>query len=273
MMHLGSHFNWWNPFSPLNFGYTTFCRMEFKCDCLVRTKAAMTWKGPSSSKPFSKSFAEWHLLVISNWSVTIRWCLLCFSTVIVGGMLARSSSSGNSSSFIDRHLPLGALATALSFFSPSLPFISLSSSSIVLAISCVCQNFQWAQIYLDRTCTYHVVVHECPCWTMPASSEAVVAMDHSRADGLNNQIYKGEKQWLHQHQTRACFCNMLCMMCFKKLFMLIIFFPVWKFDYYLHITWSGLCYYIYHYQSWKRQKNIFQIFFIWKNLFSVLIHS
>ena len=103
------------------------------------------------------------------------------------------------------------------------------------------------------------------------SSSIVVAMDHSRADGLNNQIYKGEKQWLHQHQTRACFCNMLCMMCFKMLFMLIIFFPVWKFDYYLHITWSSLCYYIYHYQSWKRQKNIFQIFFIWKNLFSVII--
>ena len=60
------------------------------------------------------------------------------------------------------------------------------------------------------------------------SSSIVVAMDHSRADGLNNQIYKGEKQWLHQHQTRACFCNMLCMMCFKMLFMLIIFFPVWK---------------------------------------------
>ena len=142
---------------------------------------------------------------------------------------------------------------------------------VLFFVPCVCQNFQWAQIYLDRTCTYRVVVHECPCWTMPASSEAVVAMDHSRADGLNNQIYKGEKQWLHQHQTRACFCNMLCMMCFKMLFMLIIFFPAWKFDYYLHITWSSLCYYIYHYQSWKRQKNIFQIFFIWKNLFSVII--
>ena len=181
-------------------------------------------------------------------------------------MLARSSSSSrSSSSFIDRHLPLGALATALSFFSPSLPFISLSSSSIVLAISCVCQNFQWAQIYLDRTCTYHVVVHECPCWTMPASSEAVVAMDHSRADGLNNQIYKGEKQWLHQHQTRACFCNMLCMMCFKMLFMLIIFFPVWK-------SGNLITTYISHdlvsvIISMKKTKNIFQLFLFEKTYF------
>ena len=63
----GESFNWWNPFFPLNFGYTTFCLMEFKCDCLVRAKVALTWKGPSSSKPFCKSFAEWHLSVISNW--------------------------------------------------------------------------------------------------------------------------------------------------------------------------------------------------------------
>ena len=34
---------------------------------LLRAKAGMTWKGPSSSKPFSKSFAEWHSSVISNW--------------------------------------------------------------------------------------------------------------------------------------------------------------------------------------------------------------
>ena len=50
---------------------------------------------------------------------------------------------------------------------------------------------------------YHVVVH------VPVGRQAEAAVDHASsnsiaADGLNNQIYKGKKQWL---QTRACFCN------------------------------------------------------------------
>ena len=108
---------------------------------------------------------------------------------------------------------------------------------------------------------------------MPASSEAVVAMDHSRADGLNNQIYKGEKQWLHQHQTRACFCNMLCMMCFKMLFMLIIFFPVWKSGNLIttYISHDLVSVIISITISHEKDKKYFPTFFIWKNLFSVII--
>ena len=38
----GESFQLMKSIFPLNFGYTTFCLMEFKCDCLVRAKAAMT---------------------------------------------------------------------------------------------------------------------------------------------------------------------------------------------------------------------------------------
>ena len=85
------------------------------------------------------------------------------------------------------------------------------------------------------------------------------AMDHASsnsiaADGLNNQIYKGKKQWL---QMRACFCNV----------------HVLENAFYANHFWAqtgnlimyNLIQAVIIYQSWK--KNLLTIFFGLKNYY------